>query len=123
MFPDIDTKTPKKGGVSNTNPIYRGPQITVPWTGPVFEYPTSLFLTNAELKAHVNLLELGFQKQSEILARHEHWPSVLQKISAARIPYFNNEKVAEMANLVEKIRLCWFNSESGLGKASFENMY
>ncbi|KAH3820303.1 uncharacterized protein LOC127831311 [Dreissena polymorpha] len=104
-FPDGDTKCPTKGGESNTNPIYRGLQITVPWTSPVFEYPTSRFLTNEELKAQVNLLELRFRKQSEILARHGHRTSVLQKIAATRFPYFNDEKVAEMADLVEKIKL------------------
>ncbi|KAH3888722.1 hypothetical protein DPMN_012762 [Dreissena polymorpha] len=110
-FPNGDTKSPTKGGVSNTNPFYRGPKITVPWTGAVFEYPTSRFLTNAELKAQVNLLELRFRKQSEIQARHGHRTSVLQKITATRIPYFNDEKVAEMADLVEKIELRRLNSE------------
>ncbi|XP_052224627.1 uncharacterized protein LOC127840170 isoform X2 [Dreissena polymorpha] len=112
-FPDGDTKSPTKGGESNTNPIFRGPQITVPWTSPVFAYHTSGYITNAEVNAQVKLLELRFRKQSEILSRHEHRTSVLHKISATLIPYFNDEKVAEMADLVEKIKLRRFSSKSG----------
>ncbi|KAH3791267.1 hypothetical protein DPMN_144750 [Dreissena polymorpha] len=122
-FPDGDTKSPTKGGESNTNPIFRGPQITVPWTSPVFAYHTSGYITNAEVNAQVKLLELRFRKQSEILSRHEHRTSVLHKISATLIPYFNDEKVAEMADLVEKIKLRRFSSKSGPGEAKYRNMY
>ncbi|KAH3871254.1 hypothetical protein DPMN_034449 [Dreissena polymorpha] len=115
-----DTRPLTKGEKSLINPIYKGPQITVPWTGPVFEFPTSRKLTNAELKAQVNLLELRFWKQGEIMARHRSQTCVLQRVRSARIPFFNEKKVAEMADLVEKIKLRQYIKESGLGKSAFD---
>ena len=48
-------------------PIYTGPKITVPWTGEPFQYPEDRYLSNAELRSQLNLLEMRFHAQSYVL--------------------------------------------------------
>lgn len=61
------TNTECEEEVYSNTPIYTGPKIQVPWKGEEFKYPGDRFLTNAEICAQLNILELRFRTQTQIL--------------------------------------------------------
>jgi len=90
-----------------TNPFYDGPMSVVPWSGPKFRYPEGRFLNNSELMQQLNILELRFQRQQEILVgRGLATSGTYRKLvtrSGEEIPRLTDKRCNELGALVEKV--------------------
>jgi len=90
-----------------TNPFYDGPLSIVPWCGPKFRYPEDRFLNNSELMQQLNILELRFQRQQEILVERGLATSgAFRKLvtrSGEEIPRLTDQRFNELGALVEKV--------------------
>jgi len=90
-----------------TNPFYDGPMSVVPWSGPKFRYPEGRFLNNSELMQQLNILEIRFQRQQEILVeRGLAISGTYRKLvtrSGEEIPRLTDKRFNELGALVEKV--------------------
>jgi len=108
-----------------TNPFYDGPMSVVPWSGPKFQYPEGRFLNNSELMQQLNILELRFQRQQEILVERGLASSgAYRKLvtrSGKEIPRLTDKRFNELGALVEKV--CRNNEEPKSKKKNVRGIY